>query len=203
MYYGPFTLATMLKLQPLISSLLLSNSNDRRPIGPIVLITLLAGGIVVGWLLRTKLKHEGIYSWIRRIWRNMQTRLPVVLPRGSTKENVLQNKRWLGLAKECVDLFDELERLIPDLDSPRQEMAQHVESRLEEILTRSGVEMINNDAVFDQNRHRLAVSRRAVAPGTPISETVSPGFAIGRRVLRPARVRVDNVSAGRSEQNVE
>jgi hypothetical protein len=104
-------------------------------------------------------------------------------------EDPLDNKRWLGLVKGCVDLFDELDGLFPDTDS-RQEAAHHVMHRLREILSRSGVEIISRDRTYDVYRHRLEPPGTTAAPGTPIIKIISPGFAIGRVVLRPARVQV-------------
>lgn len=104
-------------------------------------------------------------------------------------ENPLNNKRWLNLAQECADLFDELDDLFPSSD-PRQEVTSHVQDRLQEILKRSGTEVISRDRAYDDNRHRLEHPGPDVVPGTPIAKIVSPGFAVGRLVLRPARVRV-------------
>jgi hypothetical protein len=103
---------------------------------------------------------------------------------------LLNNKRWLGLAEEDVALFSQLDDLSPRVDAPRQEMIGHVKDRLQEILARSGVEVISRDEFFDAYRHQLEQSNSMVAPGTRIAEIVSPGFAVSGRVLRPARVRV-------------
>lgn len=106
------------------------------------------------------------------------------------REDLLRNKRWLELAEDCTNLFDELDDLMPTLDAPRQEISRHVKNRLREILIRSGVEPISRDCAFDESRHQLEHSNAAVAPGTPIVAFVSPGFAVERRVLRRAVVRV-------------
>lgn len=108
-------------------------------------------------------------------------------------EDPLKNKRWLDMAEECAELFDELDGLFPRSD-PRQEVATHVKYRLEEILTRSGVESISHDHAYDIGRHKLMPPNPVVAPGTPIARIISPGFAVGRRVLRPARVQVVSTS---------
>jgi len=106
------------------------------------------------------------------------------------REDLLRNKRWLELAEDCTNIFDELDDLMPTLDAPRQEISRHVKSRLREILIRSGVEPISRDCAFDESRHQLEHSNAAVAPGTPIVAFVSSGFAVERRVLRRAVVRV-------------
>jgi molecular chaperone GrpE (heat shock protein) len=102
----------------------------------------------------------------------------------------LRNGPWLGLVEDCVDLFDELERLHAHLDPGRQEMADHVAYRLRDILERSGLSVISDDQSFDRSRHEADPADQQVESGARIAETVSPGFAAGRRVFRRARVRL-------------
>jgi hypothetical protein len=105
-------------------------------------------------------------------------------------EDPLENKRWLGLVEECVTLFDELDRHGASFDPPRREVAEHVCYRLQEILERSGIALISGDSTFDRNRHRPEPAA-GIAAGAVIAETLSPGFSVGRRVLRRARVRLE------------
>ena len=103
-----------------------------------------------------------------------------------------EDGRWTKLVEECVEVVDEFDGYTSSFDAPRREVAEHVISRLEEVLGRSGVEIISNEAFFDRARHSPdAMSGGAAAPGAAIRETLSPGFAVGRRVLRRARVRVE------------
>jgi GrpE len=121
---------------------------------------------------------------------NQSYAMEAQLPSISASQDTLQNKQWLALVREDVKLFEELDELVPNFDVARREVAQHIQSRLEEILARSGVEVILHDQVFDPHRHR-AVSHAYIAmPNVPIVETVSPGFAVGRLVLRPALVHI-------------
>jgi hypothetical protein len=99
--------------------------------------------------------------------------------------------RWTELAEGCVDVIDELDQHIVGFDEPRQELAEHVMLRLEEVLERSGVEVIVDDASFDRARHRPLSGGVEVSNGAAITETISPGFAVGQRVLRRARVQVE------------
>ena len=101
----------------------------------------------------------------------------------------LNNEPWLNLAEECVELLDELDELRPAFDPARRMLAEHVMSRLEEALERSGIEVISGDIAFDRNRHKPERAS-AAASGATIAETLSPGFAVGQRVLRRARVRL-------------
>ena len=104
---------------------------------------------------------------------------------GGIPEQPEEDRAWIGLARECVDLFDEMDRAaagsIP---------ADHVRSRLQELLERSGVDVIENDTVFQRTRHQVKNTTRMVADGTPIRQVVSPGFAIDALVLRRAMVRI-------------
>lgn len=96
---------------------------------------------------------------------------------------------WIELVEECVGVVDELDRHMDSFDAPRREVAGHVVLRLEEILGRSGVEIIWTDETFDRARHKPDVGDATA--GAAVAETLSPGFAVGPRVLRRARVRLE------------
>jgi len=97
----------------------------------------------------------------------------------------------MKLVEECVEVVDELDEHMDSFDGPRREIARHVMLRLEEILERSGVEVISDDAIFDRARHKPDADHAATDNGATVSKTLSPGFAVGSRVLRRARVRLD------------
>lgn len=102
------------------------------------------------------------------------------------------DERWADLAEECVEVVDELDRNMGRFDdAKRQELADHVIWRLAEVLERSGVDPIFDDTAFDSKRHKPDKAISRTASGTTILETLSPGFAVGHRVLRRARVRVE------------
>ena len=103
----------------------------------------------------------------------------------------LEDKRWMKLVEECVEVVDELDEHMDNFDAPRREVARHVILRLEEILGRSGVELISNDATFDRARHKPDAEHAATDNGAAVRETLSAGFAVGPRVLRRARVRLE------------
>ena len=97
----------------------------------------------------------------------------------------------MKLVEECVEMVDELDEHMESFDAPRREVAGHVILRLEEILGRSGVEIISNDAIFDRVRHRPDTDHAATDNGASVRKTLSPGFAVGPRVLRRARVQLE------------
>jgi hypothetical protein len=102
-----------------------------------------------------------------------------------------EDGRWLKLVEECVEVVDELDEHMSSFDPSRREVAGHVLLRLEEILGRSGVEIISNEATFDRARHRPDTDHAVTEDGGAVRETLSPGFAVGPRVLRRARVRLE------------
>ncbi len=102
-----------------------------------------------------------------------------------------EDGHWMELVEECVEVLDELDEHMDSFDAPRREVAGHVILRLEEILGRSGVEIISNDAIFDRTRHKPDEDHGATEDGVAILGTLSPGFAVGPRVLRRARVRLE------------
>ena len=103
----------------------------------------------------------------------------------------LKDERWMKLVEECVTVVDELDEHMDNFDAPRQEVARHVILRLEEILGRSGVEIISNDTTFDRARHKPDADGVAKHDGAAVRATLSPGFAVGPRVLRRARVQLE------------
>lgn len=119
--------------------------------------------------------------------------------------------RWEKLVEECVEILDQLDGHMGGFDAPRREVAGHVISRLGEALARSGVEVISDEATFDRARHRPEAADGAplaiAAEGAAVAETVSPGFAVGRKILRRARVRVEQGSkvgqVGEADSSVE
>lgn len=105
-------------------------------------------------------------------------------------DDPLNNTAWVGLAEACVELFAELDRYQADFDPPRREIAEHVCNRLMEILARNGVNLIDADGVFDRNLHEPDPASTRPKPGAATVHVISPGFQVGRRVLRRARVEI-------------
>jgi hypothetical protein len=105
-------------------------------------------------------------------------------------ENALENKRWLGLVEETVTLLAELEKHSVNLDPAAREVAEHVALRLQEILERSGVSIIEGDATYEQSRHQTEHGVPQPRPGAAVGKTLRPGLAVGRRIFRRALVRL-------------
>lgn len=113
-----------------------------------------------------------------------------VAPQPTASPDPLDNRPWLALVEECVELYDELDHHLPRMDPAARETAEHVELRLQEILERCGVAVLDQDETYSRDRHHAEAAGGAAVSGAPIAETLSPGFAIGRRILRKARVRL-------------
>jgi hypothetical protein len=120
---------------------------------------------------------------------------PSPLPQPIPSEPVDQSndEHWLKLVEESVLLYNDLDQRLASFDPERKELAEHILLQLEEILERSGVELITDDTTFERRRHQAVQPASGAIPGTPIVETLSPGFAVGRHVLRRARVRLAQV----------
>ncbi len=109
-------------------------------------------------------------------------------------DDPLSNKPLMSLVEECVSLFDELDRLRPSLEPAAQDFADHMGCRIQEVLERSGVTIIAEDLTFDRHRHQSEATAETPTDGASIGETQSPGFAVGRRVFRRARVKLAEVA---------
>ena len=109
-------------------------------------------------------------------------------------DDPLTNKPLMSLVEDCVSLFDELDRLRPSLELAAQDFADHMGCRIQEVLERSGVTIIAEDLTFDRRRHQSEPTAETPMDGATIGETQSPGFAVGRRVFRRARVKLAEVA---------
>jgi hypothetical protein len=126
---------------------------------------------------------------------------PRVLP--PPRPDPLDNRPWIKLVEEVVELFNEIESIYPRLHPPAQELAKHLKDRLVEVLERNRVDILHKGEIavrFNRARHQPAAP-----PADPevavVAEVLSPGFAVGRRVLRRAHVRL--ASAGELEATVK
>lgn len=123
--------------------------------------------------------------------RSGASTLPQTETSSLERASPVEDGHWMKLVEECVEVVDELDEHMGNFDAPRREVAGHVLLRLEEILGRSGVEIISNDTVFDRARHKPDADHAATDDGAAVRETLSPGFVVGPRVLRRARVQLE------------
>jgi molecular chaperone GrpE len=98
------------------------------------------------------------------------------------------------LIKELLPVLDDLERAL-------QAAAEHEEAKLEEgvelvhrslasLLERNGLKEISTEGKFDPHVHEALLSQPSEAEQGTVIDVVQKGYAIGDRVVRPARVIV-------------
>ena len=104
------------------------------------------------------------------------------------------------LVKELLPVLDDLGRAL-------EAAAEHEEAKLEEgvrlvhrslvsLLEREGLATIETDGRFDPHVHEALLSQPSEQEEGSILQVIQPGYRLGDRVLRPARVVV---SAGPPE----
>lgn len=94
------------------------------------------------------------------------------------------------IMEECSDLISEFEAYKPRFTTDEGIiMAETIQDRLTELLTKYGAQLIDNDTQFDILRH-TAVPAQIVENGTPIQEFIRPGIVMRNKVLVRAQVRV-------------
>ncbi|HTZ05251.1 MAG TPA: nucleotide exchange factor GrpE [Gaiellaceae bacterium] len=96
------------------------------------------------------------------------------------------------LVKELLPILDDLERALVAA-------SEHEEARLEEgvrlvhrslatLLERNGVREISTDGAFDPHVHEALLAQPSEEAEGSVIDVVQKGYAIGDRVVRPARV---------------
>jgi molecular chaperone GrpE len=98
-----------------------------------------------------------------------------------------------GLLRNWLDVVDSIERAL-QLTADEREAAglRAVHEQIQTILDRQGVARIGvAGESFDPGRHEaIGVSETDEAPDRAIVDVAQPGYAVGDRVVRPARVIV-------------
>ena len=105
------------------------------------------------------------------------------------QQGTLENRSWLSLVEDNIAIYDELDRNMESFDEQSKQLGEHILLRLEEILERSGVSLIQGETTFDRHRHQPIPVTTSVAHGAPIIATLSSGFVVDGRILRRAHVR--------------
>ena len=92
------------------------------------------------------------------------------------------------LIRECADLMNELDTYITKADTKTAQFLEYTLSRLEDALDRSHVDRIDTEELFNPVPASLSHSGTHIPQGTPITETIRPGYVLGNRVIRRALV---------------
>jgi len=100
-----------------------------------------------------------------------------------------------GLILEILPIVEGFEQAIQEAleqeDSVWLEGVKKIKQSLDRLLGEKGLERIETKGIFNHELHE-AVERQAIKklkPGTIIKE-LSPGYKLGIRVIRPAKVKV-------------
>jgi molecular chaperone GrpE len=107
------------------------------------------------------------------------------------------------LLKELLPILDDLERALKSAE-------EHEEAQLEEgvrlvhrslasLLERNGVRVIETNGQFDPHVHEALLSQPSDAEEGSVIDVVQKGYAIGDRVVRPARVVIAAAPASGSD----
>jgi molecular chaperone GrpE len=134
-------------------------------------------------------------------WQERYLRLAADLD--NTKKRLAQNyqrqaeeekERLLG---DFLEVADNLERALANADPARPEAliggVQAIQRQFEQILAKHGVRRFEAEGrPFDPERHdAVSVLHRPDLPPNSVVHIIQPGYAIGDKVLRPARVIVN------------
>lgn len=106
---------------------------------------------------------------------------------------LLDNRPFVKLAEECVDMMNEFEGYIERLETREGKMmVELIVKRLQELLERSGLHRIDDETeLFSVLRH-IPIPIESVSEGTPLNGIIRAGLALENRVLRKAKVNVQN-----------
>lgn len=114
--------------------------------------------------------------------------------RVAREQEALVARAHEGLVKQLLPVLDDLGRALEAAE-------QHEEAKLEEgvrlvhrqladVLDKEGLAEIPTDGRFDPNVHEALLSQPSDEPPGSVLEVIQPGYMLGDRVLRPARVVV-------------
>ena len=106
------------------------------------------------------------------------------------------------LVKEILGVVDHLELALAQQQTTKEELKQGVElvlSQLITILEDYGVERISAEE-FDPHLHEALIKEPSKQPKGTILEVLQPGYKLGKKILRSAKVKV---SQGPEETNNE
>ena len=109
------------------------------------------------------------------------------------------------LVKELLPVLDDLGRAL-------EAAAEHEEAKLEEgvrlvhrslvsLLEREGLASIDTDGRFDPHVHEALLSQPSELEEGSVLQVIQPGYRLGDRVLRPARVIVAAARPQEAEQD--
>jgi len=98
------------------------------------------------------------------------------------------------LVKQLLPLLDDLERALAAAlehgELKLEDGVRLVHRSLAEILAREGVVEVASEGMFDPHTQEALLSQPSEAPEGTVLQVLQKGYALGDRVLRPARIIV-------------
>jgi molecular chaperone GrpE len=96
------------------------------------------------------------------------------------------------LVKELLPVLDDLERALDAAlhheEAKLEEGVRLVERQLRETLAKEGLVEVETDGRFDPHVHEALLTQPSEAEEGAIIQVLQKGYALGDRILRPARV---------------
>lgn len=124
---------------------------------------------------------------------SLETRLEDYHRRGERERDQLAAQTLATFADRMLTVKDSLDNVLgmADLDDDTDRQLSLVRKQFEKSFTSGEIERIDTDGQFDASRHKMVerVSDDEYEEGEIVRE-LDAGYAIGDRVLRPARVVV-------------
>ena len=112
----------------------------------------------------------------------------------------LANER---LVQELLPILDDLERALVAAteheEAALEDGVRLVHQSLENLLARQGIREIDATGMFDPHVHEALLSQPSDAAEGSVIDVVQKGYALGDRVVRPARVVVAAAPLSRSD----
>ena len=114
--------------------------------------------------------------------------------RVAREQEALVARAHEGLVKQLLPVLDDLGRALEAAEhheeAKLEEGVRLVHRQLADVLDKEGLAEIPTDGRFDPNVHEALLSQPSDEPPGSVLEVIQPGYMLGDRVLRPARVVV-------------
>jgi molecular chaperone GrpE len=114
--------------------------------------------------------------------------------RVAREQEALVARAHEGLVKQLLPVLDDLGRALEAAEhheeAKLEEGVRLVHRQLADVLDKEGLAEIPTDGQFDPNVHEALLSQPSDEPPGSVLEVIQPGYMLGDRVLRPARVVV-------------
>ena len=114
--------------------------------------------------------------------------------RVAREQEALVSRAHEGLVKQLLPVLDDLGRALEAAEhheeAKLEEGVRLVHRQLADVLDKEGLAEIPTDGRFDPNVHEALLSQPSDEPPGSVLEVIQPGYMLGDRVLRPARVVV-------------